>query len=138
MATNVTPLRTNRQPPRVEPDRGEWGALRAELHSRCADEDLAALWAELATGERRAVLASAKLDPSESLTPLEQQPHYNRQAIRAAIHRMSQYANRLRDRLHGERPHPSRELAANARHALEQGNTRDAMHWLALIEKGVA
>lgn len=138
MATNVTPLRTNHQPPRVEPDRGEWGALRAELHDRVADRDLADVWAQMHTAARKTVLASAKLDPRDSLTPLEQQPRYNRQAIRAAIHRMGQWANQLRDDLEGNRPHPSRELAANARHALEQGNTRDAMHWLALIEKGVA
>lgn len=137
MSASVHPFPATHQPPRVTPDRGEWGALRAELHSRQQDDDLAELWAELATGERRAVLASAKLDPRDSLTPLKHQPRYNRQAIRAAIHRMSQYAHRLRDRLQGERPHPSRELAAHARVALEEGNTEAALHWLGLIERGV-
>ncbi|WP_043515254.1 hypothetical protein, partial [Halomonas sp. BC04] len=84
------------------------------------------------------LLASAKIDPREARTPLEQMPRHNRDCIRAAVHRMSQYAGRLRDRLEGDKPHPSRELAAHARQALAEGNTKAALHWLGLIERGVA
>ncbi|RCV89698.1 hypothetical protein [Billgrantia montanilacus] len=138
MSAQVHQLPTTHQPPAVQPDRGDWGALRAELHDRCADRDLAALWSELATGERKALLASAKIDPRECLTALEQMPKFNRDSIRAAVHRMSQYAARLRDRLEGDKPHPSRELAAHARQAIAEGNTKAALHWLGLIERGVA
>ncbi|SDK70458.1 hypothetical protein [Billgrantia gudaonensis] len=139
MSAQVHPLPTpHRQPPAVEPDRGEWGALRAELHGRCADRDLAALWAELAPGERRTLLASAKLDTRDARLPIERMPQFSRNAIRAAIHRMSQYANRLRAELEGHKPHPSRELAGHARQALAEGNTEAALHWLAIIERGVA
>lgn len=138
MSASVHQLPTPKAPPVVQPDRGEWGALRAELHSRCADQDLAELWAQLATGERRTLLASAKLNARDSLTAIEQMPKFNRDAIRAAIHRMSQYAGRLRGKLAGDKPHPSRELASHARQALAEGNTEAAMHWLALIERGVA
>ena len=51
---------------------------------------------------------------------------------------MSQYGRRLRERLEGDRPHPSRELASHARQALAKGDTEAAEHWLALIERGVA
>lgn len=138
MNTNVHRLPTPMPLPSVQPDRGEWGALRAELHSRCADQDLAELWAELGTGERRTLLASAKLDTRDSLTTIEHMPQFNRDAIRAAIHRMSQYASRLRGKLAGDKPHPSRELASHARQALAEGNTEAALHWLGLIEQGVA
>lgn len=140
MAANVhrLPTPTPTPPTIIHPDRGEWGALRAELHRRCADHDLAELWAELGTGERRTLLASVKLDSRDSLTAIEHMPQFNRDAIRAAIHRMSQYASRLRGQLDGNRPHPSRELASHARQALAEGNTEAALHWLGLIERGVA
>lgn len=136
--TSVHPLPTPRRAPVVQPDRGEWGALRAELHRRCADHDLAELWAELGTGERRTLLASARLDTRDSLAAIEHMPQFNRDAIRAAIRRMSQYASRLRGQLDGDQPHPSRELAGHARHALAEGNIEAALHWLGLIERGVA
>ncbi|WP_416139045.1 hypothetical protein ACM26W_01160 [Halomonas sp. HK25] len=138
LSANVHQLPIAHQPPAVQQDRADFGALRAELHSRCADHDLADLWASLANGERKALLASAKLSPRESITPIEQMPRYNREAIRGAIQRMSQYANRLRRQLEGDKPHPSRELASLARQALADGDTRAAQHWLGLIEKGVA
>lgn len=138
MSATVHQLPAIQAPAPVEADRGEWGALRAELHSRCADEDLAALWEGLKTGERRALLASARLDTREARTALERFTKFERDAIRAAVHRMSHYASQLRDRLAGERPHPSRELAAHARQALEEGNHKAALHWLGLIERGVA
>ncbi len=138
MSASVHQLPTTHQPPAVEPDRAGFGALRAELHSRCADHDLAELWSTMPTGSRKAVLASAKLSPREALTPIEQMPHFNREAIRGGIKRMSQWANELRRQLEGDKPHPSRELASLARQALAEGDTRAAQHWLALIEKGVA
>ncbi|SFU79687.1 hypothetical protein [Halomonas korlensis] len=138
MSASVHQLPTPSQPPAVQRDRADFGALRAELHQRCADHDLAELWSSLATGERKALLASAKLSPREALTPIEQMAKFNREAIRGAIQRMSQYANRLRRQLEGDKPHPSRELASLARQALAEGDTRAAQHWLALIEKGVA
>ncbi|MBZ9576754.1 hypothetical protein [Modicisalibacter sp. MOD 31.J] len=124
--------------PAVEPDRGEWGALRAELHARAEDRDLAALWADLAIDERRVILGSARLDRAAAVRPLDEMAKPDRDAIRAAIVRMSGYARRLRERLEGERPHPSRDLAAHARQALAEGNTEAALHWLSLIERGVA
>ncbi|GEK74206.1 MULTISPECIES: hypothetical protein [Halomonas] len=127
----------HRQTPTVEPDRGDWGALRAELHSRCADQDLATLWAELVAGERRALLASARLVERDPRLAIHDLPKASRDALRAAIHRMSQYAGQLRDGLNGHRPHKSRELAAHARQALAEGNTEAALHWLAIIERGV-
>lgn len=140
MPASVHQLPTPSTPPVVQPDRGEWGALRAELHGRSKDQDLAALWREMTAGERRTLLASASVpraerDPRQAI---EDMPKSSRAAIRAAIHRMSQYAGRLRDSLAGERPHPSRELASHARQALAEGNTEAALHWLALIERGVA
>ncbi|SDG21894.1 hypothetical protein SAMN05216571_106142 [Onishia taeanensis] len=137
MSNAATQLATT-PPPQVVQDRAGFGALRAELHARVADQDLAELWAELVPGERRTLLASAQLDTREVRTGIESMPKPDRDAIRAAIRRMSQYANRLRDRLEGGGPHQSQELAAHARQALEDGNTRAAMHWLAIIERGVA
>jgi len=118
-------------------DRAGFGALRAELHARCADEDLATLWSELGTNERKAVLASAQMEPRDALRGIGQMSKTERDAIRAAIGRMSRYAQRLRDRLTGLHQHPSRELAANARRALAAGDTDGALHWLGLIERGV-
>ncbi|MEQ4541166.1 MAG: hypothetical protein ABN479_19735 [Billgrantia sp.] len=138
MSARIHRLPTPSTPPVVQPDRGAWGALRAELHARVADEDLVELWSGLATGERRTLLASARIDPREARTALHSMTQLDRDAIRAAIHRMSQYAGRLRGQLAGDKPHPSRELASHARQALAEGNTEAAMHWLALIERGVA
>ncbi|MFM9270002.1 hypothetical protein ACJ7V3_07040 [Halomonas elongata] len=126
------------QPAPVQQDRGEWGALRAELHNRCADQDLAALWVEMPASDRRMVMASAQLVERDPRLGIHDLPKSARDALRAAIHRMSQYAGQLRDGLNGHRPHPSRELASHARQALEEGNTEAARHWLAIIERGVA
>ncbi|WP_110686993.1 hypothetical protein [Salinicola aestuarinus] len=120
----------------VQPDdRAGFGDLRAELHARCADEDLAALWSDLTIPERKAVLASARMEPEDATRSLELMCQHDRNAIRAAIGRMSRYAARLRGRLEDAR-HPSHALAANARRALSDGDTRAAMHWLDLIERG--
>lgn len=123
--------------PIVQPDRGEWGALRAELHERCNDQDLAALWSEMNGAERRAVLASARLTASAALTSIEAMPQPSRDAIRSAIHRMSSYGQRLRDRLKTAEP-TSCQLARNARQALLDKDLQAALHWLNLIEQGVA
>ncbi len=138
MPASIHTLPTPKAQPAIERDRGDWGALRAELHSRCADQDLAELWSELGIGERKAVLASARMEPGDALISIEDMAKADRDAIRAAIHRMSQYGRRLRERLEGDRPHPSRELASHARQALAKGDTEAAEHWLALIERGVA
>jgi len=138
MSATVHQLPATQAPAPVEADRGEWGALRAELHSRCADEDLAETWEGMNSGERKALLMSARLDPREARTPMERFTKFERDAIRAAIHRQGRHYLGLRDRLAGERPHPSRELAAHARQALEEGNHKAALHWLGLIERGVA
>lgn len=140
MSASVHQLPTRHQPTAepVSHDRAGFGALRAELHSRCADSDLAQLWSELAIAERRTLLASAHLDKRLSLDAIASMSKGQRHAIRAAIQRMSQYAERLRVRLAGDKPHPSRELASHARQALAEGNTKAAMHWLSLIERGVA
>ena len=133
---NVTPLPT-RQAPRVQTDRAGFGELRAELHNRAADQDLVDVWAELPYAERRLVLKSAGLqvDATQQISHLTKP---ERAAVRAAIHRMSEYASGLRDQLRNRTQHPSCELASHARVALEEGNTKAAMHWLNLIEKGVA
>ncbi|QEL12258.1 hypothetical protein [Kushneria phosphatilytica] len=136
--------------------RDEFLAVRAELHRRTEDLDLIELWDELQPAERQLVLRSAaqhlvplrplnEIDPDErtadrivaDLThcPMEWMRPQAREAIRAAIHRMSTYANRLRDRMEPEGPHPSQTLAASARHALAQGDTAAAMHYLQLIEQ---
>ncbi|WP_404472953.1 hypothetical protein LG301_01985 [Vreelandella venusta] len=134
--TNVTPLPA-RQAPRVQPDRAGFGELRAELHGRAADQDLIEVWAGLPFAERRLVLKSAGL-PVDATQQISQMTKPERAAVRAAIHRMSDYATGLRDQLRNRTQHPSCELASHARAALEEGNTKAAMHWLNLIEKGVA
>ncbi|WP_251978590.1 hypothetical protein [Salinicola avicenniae] len=119
----------------VEPDsRAGFGALRAELHARCADEDLAELWADMLTNERKAVLASAQMTPGDALRGIDEMSRTERDAIRAAIGRMSRYAQRLGERLKSESP--TLELAANARRAIGAGDTQAALHWLGLIERG--
>lgn len=119
----------------VQPDdRAGFGALRAELHARCQDEDLATLWCEMATNERKAVLASARMEPRDALRGIAEMGKAERDAIRAAIGRMSRYAQRLGERLKGG--NPSRELAANARRAIAAGDNDGALHWLGLIERG--
>ncbi|WP_046079973.1 hypothetical protein [Halomonas sp. HG01] len=139
MPSNVSQLPvTHRQTPAVEPDRGEWGALRAELHDRCNDQDLATKWIELNAAERRMLMASANLPQRDPRTPIQEMPKASREAIRAALHRMSRHASDLIDDMSGHRPHPSRELATHARQALAEGNTEAALHWLAIIERGVA
>ncbi|WP_110690991.1 hypothetical protein [Salinicola endophyticus] len=129
------------QPPAadVQPDgRAGFGALRAELHARCADEDLAALWAGLKLGERKAIVASAGLHPRDAEAAIAALDRFERRAIRAAIGRMSRYAQALHASLRGQRsaPHPSRALATNARRALDRGDIPGARHWLGLIERG--
>ena len=135
MAT-VTPLPARQTQPRVQPDRAGFGALRAELHQRAADQDLVSVWADLPFAERRLVLKSAGLsvDATQQISQLTKP---ERAAVRAAIHRMSEYANGLKDQLRN-RQHPSAELASHARRAIAEGNTKAALHWLSLIEKGVA
>ncbi|WP_447045315.1 hypothetical protein [Vreelandella sp. H-I2] len=134
---NVTPLPARQAPPRVQTDRAGFGELRAELHKRSDDLDLVELWAELPHKERRLLLKSADL-LQDSTLQIGQLNKPERESLRGAIHRMSDYANRLKGRLHGERQHPSRELASHARQALAENNTKAALHWLNLIEKGVA
>jgi|GEM_PF-921684 len=115
--------------------RAGFGALRAELHARCEDEDLATLWRELMTNERKTLLASAQMEPRDALRSIGEMSKVERNAIRAAIGRMSQYALRLRDRLEtAERP--SRQMARQARQALIDGDRQAALHWLNLIEQG--
>ncbi|GEN25417.1 hypothetical protein HCU01_33660 [Halomonas cupida] len=140
MPASVHQLPTPKALPLVQPDRGDWGALRAELHKRCADQDLAELWRDMAPGERRTLLASAAIPQADRdiRQAIEDMPKPRRDAIRAAIHRMSQYASRLRERMDGERKHPSRDLASHAREALAEGNTEGALHWISMIERGVA
>lgn len=140
MAATVHPLPTSRQSTDVQPDRGEWGKLCAELRDRRADKDLAELWHDLSHPERRTLMASANFhhlqrDPRRAI---EDMSKADRDAIRASIHRMSRYASQLRDRLHGDHQHPSRELASHAREALAAGNTEAALHWLSIIERGIA
>lgn len=124
-------------PPAVQADRAGFGELRAELHQRAADQDLVSVWAELPFAERRLVLKSAGL-PVDATQQVSQLTKPERDALRAAIHRMSDYASGLKDQLHNRTQHPSCELASHARQALAEGNTRAALHWLSLIEKGVA
>ena len=133
---NVTPLPV-RQTPRVQQDRAGFGALRAELHQRAADQDLVAVWADLPFAERRLVLKSAGL-PVDATQTISQLDKAQRTAVRAAIHRMSEYASGLKDQLNQRTQHPSAELASHARQAIAEGNTKAALHWLSLIEKGVA
>ena len=71
MPASIHTLPTPKAQPAIERDRGDWGALRAELHSRCADQDLAELWSELGIGERKAVLASARMEPGDALISIE-------------------------------------------------------------------
>lgn len=137
-ATQTVSAETKRHLSVVQPDgRAGFGALRAELHARCADEDLAALWSELTLPERKAVLASARMEPRDATRSIEMMAKHDRDSIRAAIGRMSRYASQLQGRLDStHQPHPSQSLAANARRALDAGDTRSAMHWLDLIERG--
>ncbi|QEM80189.1 hypothetical protein [Halomonas binhaiensis] len=140
MAATVHPLPTSHQSSAVQADRGDWGKLCAELRDRQADKDLAELWHDLSHPERRTLMASANFhhlqrDPRRVI---EDMSKADRDAIRASIHRMSRYSSQLRDRLHGEHQHPSRELASHAREALAAGDTEAAMHWLSIIERGIA
>ncbi|QHD49132.1 hypothetical protein [Vreelandella aquamarina] len=132
---NVTPLPV-RQTPRVQQDRAGFGALRAELHQRASDQDLVVVWSDLPFAERRLVLKSAGVAVDATLA-ISQLDKTERTAVRAAIHRMSEYASGLKDQLRN-RKHPSAELASHARQAIAEGNTKAALHWLSLIEKGVA
>lgn len=139
MAASVHPLPTSRQHSAVQPDRGDWGALCAELRDRHADKDLAELWCTLSHPERKTLMASASFhhlqrNPRQTI---EEMSKTDRDAIRSAIHRMSRYASRLRGQLQGDRHHPSRELASHARQALAEGNTEAALHWLSIIERGI-
>jgi hypothetical protein len=134
---SITHLPTRQTPPRVQTDRGGFGELRAELHKRADDLDLVELWAELPHAERRLLLKSADLQQDSTLQ-IGQLNKRERDAVRGAIHRMSSYANQLKGRLHGSRPHPSRELASHAIAALKEGNAQAAHHWLTMIEGGVA
>jgi hypothetical protein len=136
MAT-ITHLPTRQAPPRVHVDRAGFGELRAELHKRAADQDLVELWAALPHQERRLLLKSADLQQDSTLQ-ISQLNKRERDALRGAIHRMSNYANQLKGRLNGSRPHPSRELASHAIAALKEGNAQAAHHWLSMIEGGVA
>lgn len=121
----------------VQPDgRAGFGALRAELHARCEDEDLAELWAEMLTNERKAVLASAQMQPRDALRSIGEMNKVERDAIRAAIGRMSQFARRLRSELETAEP-ASRQLARRVRQALLEDDRQAALHWLNLIEQGV-
>lgn len=122
---------------RIQPGRSGFGELRAELHSRVADQDLVAVWAELPFAERRLVLKSAGLE-TDATQQISQLNKPERDAVRAAIHRMSSYATGLKDQLRNRTQHPSCELASHARQALAEGNIKAALHWLSLIEKGVA
>lgn len=134
---NVTPLSVIPRTPSVKPDRAGFGQLRAELHNRAADQDLVSVWAELPFAERRLVLKSAGLNV-DATQQVSQLAKPERDALRAAIHRMSDYASGLKDQLRNRTQHPSCELASHARQALAEGNTKAALHWLSLIEKGVA
>lgn len=125
------------RPPRPHTDRAGFGALRAELHSRAADQDLIQVWADLPHAERRFVLKSAGLQ-EDATVQIRQLAKPEREAVRAAIHRMSRYASGLKDQLSQRTEHPSAELASHARQAIAEGNTKAALHWLSLIEKGVA
>lgn len=135
--SNVTPLPARQSAPAVQPDRAGFGALKAELHSRAADQDLIEVWAELPYPERRFVLKSAglKADATQQISQLAKP---ERSAVRAAIHRMSEYATGLRDQMRNRDHHPSCELASRARQAIAEGNTKAALHWLSIIERGVA
>lgn len=122
----------------VQPDgRAGFGELRAELHARSADRDLVALWSHLKYAERRAVIASAGMAPQDTTRDIGRMSQTERNAIRAAIGRMSRYAQNLNEQLGTERrEHPSRALAAMARRALDAGDHAGAAHWLSLIERG--
>lgn len=133
----VTPLPARNAPPRVQQDRAGFGELRAELHNRVADQDLVDVWANLPHAERRLVLKSAGLQ-EDATQQISQLAKPARDAVRSAIHRMSTYATGLRDQLRNRAQHPSCELASHARQAIAEGNTKAALHWLGLIEKGVA
>ncbi|MGP9466716.1 hypothetical protein ACT3RU_06825 [Halomonas sp. TP35] len=123
--------------PSIQPDRAGFGELRAELHNRAADQDLVDVWANLPFAERRLVLKSAGIKEDATLQ-ISQLAKPARDTVRAAIHRMSDYASGLKDQLRNRAQHPSAELASHARQALAEGNTKAALHWLSLIEKGVA
>ncbi|WP_438767953.1 hypothetical protein [Kushneria sp. TE3] len=130
-------------------------AARDELRRRTENRDLAEVWTDMQPAERAVVLRSAAqhLVPTRPLneipanertpdaiannlthTPIEWMTPKAREAIRAAIHRMSSYASRLRDGLRPE-SHPSQALAASARQAIEAGDIAAAQHYLKLIEQ---
>lgn len=130
-------------------------AVRDELHRRTEDRDLIEVWAQMQPGERATVLRSAaqklvplrpvnEIEPGQrtperiardlARTPMDEMDKSTRAAIRAAIHRMSVYASRLRDGARRE-AHPSQALAASARQAIAEGDTAAALHYLNLIEQ---
>ncbi|WP_198655841.1 hypothetical protein, partial [Salinicola sp. CR57] len=98
--------------PVVQSDgRAGFGELRAELHARSADRDLVALWSRLKYAERRAVIASAGMASQDATRDIGRMSQTERNAIRAAIGRMSRYAQTLNDQLGTDRhDHPSRAL----------------------------
>ena len=123
---------------RITDARAAFVELRTELRQRTRDDDLIALWGELSASEHRMLIASASLPRSTTLVAIEQQPHQVRDAIRAAIRRMSEYADRLGDRLDAEKTNVNVELARWARQSIELGDLNAAMHWVYMIEKGAA
>lgn len=134
--TTATALDVQHDGSVITEDRAGFAALRAELHERSADLDLIELWADLRRSERCAVLKSAQLDESATLK-IGQMSQTERDAVRAAIHRMSRYAGRLKDRLTGGQS-AAAGMAANAAAALSAGNQAEALHWLSMIQKEAA
>lgn len=119
-------------------------ALRAELHARCEDHDLADVWEAMERNERRTVLRSASLiTTSDSkgniddlmTMPLLDMSRETRSAIRSAITRMSSFASRLIDgcQKHSAPRHAS--LAVLAQAAIIQGKPAVAARLLRWIEE---
>ncbi|OLO05086.1 hypothetical protein [Salinicola socius] len=135
-ATHAVTAEKQRHLSVVQPDgRAGFGALRAELHARTEDKDLAELWADLKLAERKAVAGSAGMEAKDALRSIESLGKHDRDAIRAAIGRMSRYAQRLRQQLETS-AQPSCQMARNARQALLEDDRQAALHWLNLIEQG--
>lgn len=134
--TTATALDVQHDGSVITEDRAGFAALRADLHERSADLDLVELWADLRRAERRAVLQSAQLTDDST----QQIGHFTkteRAAIRSAIHRMSGYASRLKDRLTGGQS-AAAGMAANAAAALSAGDNAEALHWMNMIQKDAA
>lgn len=113
----------------------QFKTLRDNLRENYTPRDLASVWQRMNKGERSVVLQSAGIQVTHLSASLNEYNVTECAAIRAAIKRMSLFASDLDTEGHFQKGfHPSSELAAKARNALDSGDIESVKHYLAMIE----